>query len=472
MLLNLPARAAKSKASAPPATLHVVNEVVDHGLCVRCGMCLPACPYDILGLDQRLYPKMLDEAKCPTQCDACLRVCPGLEVNYPQLSNQLFGTVPDPLSVTGVARRLLAAYSTDPVIRESGSSGGVVSQLLVWMLEKGYIQGALVVKNDFSTNAQSTPFIATTREQILGSCGSKYTIIPVDMAFDLVFKTPGRIAMVGVPCHIHAVRKYQQIRKSLNDKLPLIIGLACHMAFEPECLEDLLAKNKIPERQVRSVSFRSGKWPGGIQATLEGGKKQNLHQSDVKSGAYNYLARLYYPERCLTCTDFSAELADLMVSDPWMRNEQGDYLFKDSRSLVLLRSEKAERLFMEAVADGVLEYVELPLSMFNEQFGAFVRHKKVHAPMRVEQLKRRGERYPEYHIEYPDPTPAQRRQLAWDQFTRILGKSRFGQKLGVTLAFSWPGVLFGKLREIQKKRNYVKRVRKNKNGDRHRISSS
>jgi len=464
MLLNLPdpVPAPKSKSAADRATLHVVSEIVDHGLCVRCGMCLPACPYDILGLDRRLYPEMLDESRCPPNCDACLRVCPGQEVNYPQLSQELFGTVPDPLSVTGAARRLVAAYSTDPVIRESGSSGGVVSQLLVWMLEKGYIQGALVVKNDFSTNAQSTPFVATTREQILGSCGSKYTIIPLDMAFDQVFKTPGPIAMVGVPCHIHAVRKYQKIRKSLNDKLPLIIGLACHMAFEPECLEDLLAKNKIPERDVRSVSFRSGKWPGGIQATVAGGRKQNLHKSDVKSGAYNYLARLYYPERCLTCTDFSAELADLMVSDPWMRNDDGDYMFKDSRSLVLLRSEKAERLFMEAVADGVLEYVELPVSMFDEQFGAFVRHKKVHAPMRVEELRRSGRRHPEYFTAYPEPTPEQRRGLAFDKFSRILGKSRLGQKIGVTLAFSWPGVLFGKLREIQKKRNYLKRVRARK----------
>ena len=83
---------------------HVVNQIVERDLCVRCGACEPACPQDIIRFDDRALPFITDESKCPTACQRCLKICPGEELNLAQLDQEMFGVQPHPESVTGIVR--------------------------------------------------------------------------------------------------------------------------------------------------------------------------------------------------------------------------------------------------------------------------------------------------------------------------------------------------------------------------------
>ena len=61
-----------------PRALRSLSKIVDGGLCHRCGSCIGICPTKVLGLDNEEYPAVHNLSAC-TDCDLCVRVCPGDE---------------------------------------------------------------------------------------------------------------------------------------------------------------------------------------------------------------------------------------------------------------------------------------------------------------------------------------------------------------------------------------------------------
>ena len=55
-----------------------------------------------------------------------------------------FGRIPNPHDVMGIVKNVYVGYSTNPGIRHMGSSGGLVTELLLFLLRKGFIEQALV----------------------------------------------------------------------------------------------------------------------------------------------------------------------------------------------------------------------------------------------------------------------------------------------------------------------------------------
>src|ERR671910_1682848 len=123
--------------------------VIDADRCVQCGVCVAACPTDSIGIGEDDLPKLV---KMCTGCSLCWDFCPrgGLRheatwklgsVPQPEDNNsgaepgfKIFG--PD-RSVEGIGR-VYESYSArvDPVI-QGAQDGGVVSALLISLLEAG-----------------------------------------------------------------------------------------------------------------------------------------------------------------------------------------------------------------------------------------------------------------------------------------------------------------------------------------------
>jgi ferredoxin len=89
---------------------HVVNEIVQADLCVRCGACEPACPFDIIRFDANQYPFITNEEECRVNCVRCLKVCPGGTLDFNKWDDQLFGQRPHPDSITGMVRESYVAF--------------------------------------------------------------------------------------------------------------------------------------------------------------------------------------------------------------------------------------------------------------------------------------------------------------------------------------------------------------------------
>lgn len=296
------------------------KKVVEKYLCTRCGSCIGVCPQEcILFYD---YPVI---GKGCIDCGLCKRVCPGKGMDLNLSASSLF----EGSNYNEDIGRFIRAYighSKNDIIREKATSGGVVTSILLYLIEKDIVDGALVVTMDKEEPWKTKSLIATSRDEIIESAQTKYQITPLNQKIkDLDLE---RVAVVGVPCVIQGIRKIQE-NSILGEKIRLCIGLFCWVNMEKEATEFLLKKLKIDKRKVKSIEYRGGKWPGGFKVRLKDGKVKFMEKK-----YWNILPFLFTPERCLYCTDFSNELADISVGDVKFLHEDKGYTFMISRSKI------------------------------------------------------------------------------------------------------------------------------------------
>ncbi|OFV67263.1 MAG: coenzyme F420 hydrogenase subunit beta [Candidatus Syntrophoarchaeum caldarius] len=200
---------------------HTISQVVKDNLCTGCGTCLALCPNEAIEMviDEKkgVYVPELNEEKC-NNCGICYKVCPGHEVDFKELNLEIFGKEPDDILI-GNYLNCYIGYSTDYDIRYNSSSGGLVTQLLIFALEEGIIDGALVTRMKKDNPLEPEPFIARTREEVIEARGSKYCPVPANVALKEILnsKEGEKFAVVGLPCHIHGLRKAQQVNEKLKE---------------------------------------------------------------------------------------------------------------------------------------------------------------------------------------------------------------------------------------------------------------
>jgi len=176
---------------------------VSDTVCSQCGACEAVCPKDAITmprLDSGDYYPVVDEDKCAASCKLCTYVCGGNGIDWEHLHQWRFDTPykADPLGHHVAA---YSGYSNDDDLRGRSASGGSVTSLLCYALERGHIEAAAVSGLD---GIKPVTRLATTREEILESAGSIYYSNPALTILRDIRKFKGRVAFVGLPCHIAA----------------------------------------------------------------------------------------------------------------------------------------------------------------------------------------------------------------------------------------------------------------------------
>ena len=156
-----------------------ISETTKNALCLGCGICQSACPSNAISIivkEGRFIPKV-DETKCKNDkgCHRCHDACPGLGVDLQRIAKEQF-TDEQTKTDAWVGRYLkcFTGHSNDEDIRYHCASGGMVSQFLIFLLEKGYIDGAVVTAFDPTNELLVQSYIAHNREEVLQAKSSKY----------------------------------------------------------------------------------------------------------------------------------------------------------------------------------------------------------------------------------------------------------------------------------------------------------
>lgn len=423
-------------------------QTIENNLCTRCGACVGVCPHNCLFLDENNFPAQ--KQPCPIECNLCLRACPGIEVNFPKLTENIFGKRFQVTNPMGEFQKIFVGHATDETVRRNASSGGVITQLLVYLLEKREIDGAVVTTSDSIKFWKAKPFLALNKDEILGATQSKYVISSVNQILKQVRRIKGRFAFVGLPCHVHSLRKLCQIDRKLAEKITLIVGLYCHMTLETDAPVDMLEVSKISSHDIQKLEFRSGKWPGGIAVRMKDGSLKELHDGNIKD-AFNILHILYYPKRCLYCIDGSNELADISIADPWLINKKGKYPFQGGSSLVVVRTDIGKKFLDMAQKDGALFLEEINPEYFVDLNLSMMKKKRKMAFARIEKLQKKKKPFPKYSTS-PKITTFDRFNETLGSIELFFGKSKFTRKLALRILFSPLGSLFRKISNLRKNR--------------------
>src|SRR5688572_5364245 len=221
------------------------DEVVTTGLCTGCAGCVVACPHDVLGyndLDGVYKPFHIEEELGPSNCihgekgcTSCTRACPRFRTWEEEIDTHLFGRPRNPDEMAVESKDIILARATDRTVHEKGQDGGLVSAILLWAMEKGYIDAALVsyLEGD-GTSWKAIPGVARTREEILAAAGSRYTYSANTIAYSEAIKSGAeKIALVGMSCQ-SSVPPLMVSRKAgkPSKRFALNIGLLCSKTFD------------------------------------------------------------------------------------------------------------------------------------------------------------------------------------------------------------------------------------------------
>ncbi|OEU66735.1 MAG: hypothetical protein BBJ57_09465 [Desulfobacterales bacterium PC51MH44] len=330
---------------AQSSTSNSVKDVVDRHLCTQCGTCVSVCPVGAIEMRETptglLSPSVLGE-KC-VQCGKCLELCPGLAVE-----------ISLPEGVDPFRGKVCAAYvghACDELVRSTGQSGGVVSALLLYLLEAGRVNAALVTTMPADGSLRPKPMLARTRSDILAAQGSKYCPVAANTALKDIAANDC-IAVVGSSCQIHGISMLTQHRNALKGNIQCKIGLFCDRTMLYTCI-DMMAKNaELDRTEIAGLKYRSkarNGWPGEVCFQLDSGQNRYF-PSSLRIRLKDY----FTPPRCRLCFDKMNVLSDLSIGDAWgvSKLAKGD-------SVVIARNDKAVSLLKDACDSGFLRLREI-----------------------------------------------------------------------------------------------------------------
>ena len=401
-----------------------VQVVYDAGLCTQCGTCAAMCTRSAIRMDwdgSTGYVLTVDEDLCH-ECGLCYDICPGHGVEFDSLADRFLGNGTDDPYI-GRYRSIHIGYALQEAIRWNAASGGIVTALLITALRKGEIDGAIVTRMNPDSPLEPLSFLARTEEDIVAAAGSKYCPVAANLTLREALNSEGRYALVGLPCHIHGLRKAQIRNRKLRARVPACISIFCGLNMSPTGTNVLLKRQGISIQDVSEIKYRGCGWPGSLHVELRDGQTYSEPYLDYFDN--NFMC--YEMHRCNLCCDSFGEVSDISCGDAWLpeiknRDKQGT-------SVVVVRSEEGEA-FLSSVAPGVLELSPLSIDKAIQTQRLALTWKKdwMQAKIALNQLA--GRESPVYEQSLPRAEPAG--TLGWIQTNFLRYLHRLGhQKSGL-----------------------------------------
>lgn len=336
--------------SLAPMTTRVAErlqrEVIKAGICTGCGACV--------ALDASGRSSMTDTSCGPVPYfpqdvhlpELAWTVCPGKGVPYAALYRRHYGHTPENW-LLGCFKAVRTGYSAIPEIRQAGASGGVISHVLIHLMETGRIDAAVVVRQGVPEPERARAVLATTKDEILAASQSVY--IPVSVLDILPRLEPGkRYAMTCLPDQAAALRQMQAAGHPRALQIQYVLGPYTGTAIYPAAIACYLqSKGVAPGTdRVESLKWRAGEWPGYMEVSMASGK---VFRS--KKFYYNFLMPFFVTQASLQSVDFANEFADLSVGDAWSPRFES---LGGGHSVIVTRTEAIEAIVREMEGKGLL----------------------------------------------------------------------------------------------------------------------
>ena len=328
-----------------------VSEVVDRDLCVSCGACMLGGDRTLKswGYDRRQarFLPRFDPSMSPGDQQSAFEVCPGKGVPLMGLAERVKSSDAVYDLQLGYVAGACAARTADSSLRENASSGGVITSVAYHLLRTRQVDGVLSTRFAYGRDGPRPETIIVRDLAALLECqGSKYCPVSFHEALERLNETDERIAFIGTPCQIEALRMLQEREPWLRERVRFVIGFFCGGMKDYRELDRLIVRQGMRPADVARFSFRGGGQPGRMTMVDALGRTKTRPYPDyVTDTGFRKLSR------CRLCVDGTAELADLACGDAWLPRflESGH-----AWSIVITRNQKAARLLGEMVDAGLL----------------------------------------------------------------------------------------------------------------------
>lgn len=366
-----------------------IEHVVENGLCTGCGTCVAMCPTSAISLTMNLskgvYEPEVQKQLC-NLCGMCTAICPGEELNFANLKQIAFKDTDERGEDDLLIGRYLSCYighAANIEIRQRSASGGLVTALLIRALKENLIDGALVTHMSLANPLVPEAFIARTPSEILSASRSKYCPVAANVALKEILEREGRYAVVGLPCHLHGLRKAEMVNAKLRQKIIYHFGIFCSHTVSLKGTEFLLRKLGIKdESDLVSIAYRDRGWPGGFLVRLKDKSERFLHLNSYWAPLFGRF--FFTPMRCTLCPDGLADLADISFGDAWLPEFRRE---RDGESILLTRTKEGEELIDLTIKRGDVNLITVGAEKVLQSQRDQILFKKKNLPARIALLR-------------------------------------------------------------------------------------
>jgi coenzyme F420 hydrogenase subunit beta len=320
------------------------SNVISTGICSKCGGCVSVCSANMISalkLDGNGFPAYADKDLC-LECGLCYMTCPHTHTVREEVKSRFDWKPP-----IGNYTDVISARSTDADVRKSATDGGVVTSLLIHMLDAGYIDGAVVSTSRDGLTREAA--VATSREEILLAAGSHFAELPhleevgdkyTNYVSVIKYATKTnpvklkKLAVVGTPCQITAIRNMQALAIIPSDIMTFTIGLFCMQCFEMNHLmeREFLRHWNVSLDDVSRMNIKED-----FILTLNSGISIHIPMKEIEE-----IAR----PACLKCEYFANDYADISV---------GGLGSPENYTTVMIRTIRGRRMIADALSKQSIE---------------------------------------------------------------------------------------------------------------------
>lgn len=378
-----------------------IEDIVNNDLCVGCGLCISESKTSKMHWNEQgfLVP-ILDQSFSENAIKVCpSNPSPDSEVKDEDvLSSAIFANTTNTDFRIGRYEDVYVGYSNE--YRETSSSGGIATFIFEQLLKRDIVNHLFVVKEIEGTykyqwfdNAKQIKEISKTR----------YIPVTLEDLFKEIDSKEGKVAVSGVACFLKAIRLKQHYSPMYKEKIPFLVGIICG-GLKSRFFTDYLAQKSGLNSQYKGQEYRI-KDRNSVALDYSFGAYDNeniLHTVKMKAVGDMWGTGYFKAHACDFCTDVAGELADISLGDAWIDPYKKAGL---GNSVVVTRSNLAERLVKEGVTSGMLTLDKLSLEQFKlSQSGSF-NHRQISVKFRSKYFKRKNGLIPNIRSKFFNKIP-------------------------------------------------------------------
>ncbi|EDY80461.1 Coenzyme F420 hydrogenase/dehydrogenase, beta subunit C terminal domain family protein [Verrucomicrobiia bacterium DG1235] len=329
-----------------------LEDVLSRRLCVGCGACsfiAGAAKVEMINAPKSGHRPLIKTNLSAEENQACLAVCPGVESAPPAFSNHDFNS-----KAMGPYIAVWEGHAVDPETRLKGSSGGALTALAAYALEFEKMQGVLHIEQDPTRPLRNRTTYSKSKEELLERTGSRYAPASLLDQLEVVEKANGQSVIIGQPSEIVALRKIENVRPDLSEKVGIALSFFCAGSPSYEGTESLIRKQGISPQDVTKLKYRGNGWPGLFSVWTRNSDDPVYQTTYAESWAFVQAFRAWAIH---LWPDGSGESADISCGDPWYKDVEKD---AKGSSLIVARNKKGLEFVKAAAAAGYLEISEVP----------------------------------------------------------------------------------------------------------------
>lgn len=340
------------------------------GLCVGCGGCAERMAWDRDGFMKPVAghtpPNFAQQ--CPFSPEA---------PNEDEIAAERFPAAPVSDRRIGRFEAAYVGHAKEDPFRAGGSSGGLTSWVAAELLRTGAVDGvAHVAPTDPASGRLFDYRISRSLEELSAGAKSRYYPVELSQVLREIRATPGRYAVVGVPCFIKAVHLLRRLDPLIRDRVTHTLGLFCGHMKSKAMVESFAWQLGTELRRVRAVDYRikdetrPANWYRAHLDLDDGGSAEQdwWHLADGDWGA-----GFFQNPACNWCDDVVAETADIAFGDAWVEPYSSD---GRGTNVVIVRSRELKEMIERARAEDRLALDPVDAEFIVRTQAAGLRHRR------------------------------------------------------------------------------------------------